>query len=152
MFCEVWWAIGPQGLEDTSHAASSLGRLLGELPGLSYLCLQQIWVLRWGWWGWSTSMTYSGRKCGSSHCSRLAVWQVVSWTLLLGISSTSNFPSGNWVNHGFWFGSKWYGDESNSDWLYSLQWKMKELYTVSKNKTGGWLWLRSWTPFCQIQT
>ena len=27
-----------------------------------------------------------------------------------------------------------------------------ELYTVSKNKTGSWLWLRSRTPFCQIQT
>ena len=27
-----------------------------------------------------------------------------------------------------------------------------ELYTVSKNKTGSWLWLRSWTPYCQIQT
>ena len=26
------------------------------------------------------------------------------------------------------------------------------LYTVSKNKTGSWLWLRSWTPYCQIQT
>ena len=33
-----------------------------------------------------------------------------------------------------------------SDWLYSLQPKMEELYTVSKNKTGSWLWLRSWTP------
>ena len=39
-----------------------------------------------------------------------------------------------------------------SDWLYSLQPKMEKLYTVSKNKTGGWLWLRSWTPYCQIQT
>ena len=39
-----------------------------------------------------------------------------------------------------------------SDWLYSLQPKMEKLYTVSKNKTGSWLWLRSWTPFCQIQT
>ena len=38
-----------------------------------------------------------------------------------------------------------------SDWLYSLQSKMEKLYTVSKNKTGGWLWLRSWTPYCQIQ-
>ena len=38
-----------------------------------------------------------------------------------------------------------------SDWLYSLQPKMKKLYTVSKNKTGSWLWLRSWTPYCQIQ-
>ena len=29
---------------------------------------------------------------------------------------------------------------------------MEKLYTVSKNKTGSWLWLRSWTPYCQIQT
>ena len=39
-----------------------------------------------------------------------------------------------------------------SDWFYSLQPKMKKLYTVSKNKTGSWLWLRSWTPYYQIQT
>ena len=39
-----------------------------------------------------------------------------------------------------------------SDWLYSLQPKMDKLYRVSKNKTGSWLWLRSWTPYCQIQT
>ena len=39
-----------------------------------------------------------------------------------------------------------------SDWLYSLQPKMEKLYTVSKNKTGSWLCLRSWTPYCQIQT
>ena len=37
-----------------------------------------------------------------------------------------------------------------SDWLYSLQPKMEKLYIVSKNKTGSWLWLRSWTPYCQI--
>ena len=29
--------------------------------------------------------------------------------------------------------------------------KMEKLYTVSKNKTRNWLWLRSWTH-CQIQT
>ena len=39
-----------------------------------------------------------------------------------------------------------------SVWLYSLQLKMEKLYTVSKNKTGSWLWLRSWTPYYQIQT
>ena len=39
-----------------------------------------------------------------------------------------------------------------SDWLYSLQSKMEELYTSSQNKTGSQLWLRSWTPYCQIQT
>ena len=39
-----------------------------------------------------------------------------------------------------------------SEWLYSLQPKMEKLYTVSRNKTGNWLWLRSWTPYCKIQT
>ena len=33
-----------------------------------------------------------------------------------------------------------------------IQPKMEKLYTVSKNKTGSWLWLRSRTPYCQIQT
>ena len=39
-----------------------------------------------------------------------------------------------------------------SDWLYSLQPKMEKVYTVNKNKTRRWLWIRSWTPYCQIQT
>ena len=43
-----------------------------------------------------------------------------------------------------------------SNWLYSLQPKMEKLYTsdvkVSKNKTRSWRWLRSWTPYRQIQT
>ena len=39
-----------------------------------------------------------------------------------------------------------------SHWLYYLQPKMEKLYTVSKNKTRSWLWLRSWTPYCQIHT
>ena len=41
---------------------------------------------------------------------------------------------------------------AKSDGLYSLQPKMESLYTATKNKTGSWLWLRSWTPYCQIQT
>ena len=39
-----------------------------------------------------------------------------------------------------------------SDLLYSLQPKMEKLYTVRKNKTGSWLYLRSWAPYGQIQT
>ena len=39
-----------------------------------------------------------------------------------------------------------------SDWLYFLQPKMEKLNKVSKNKTRSWLWLRPWTPYCQIQT
>ena len=38
-----------------------------------------------------------------------------------------------------------------SDWLYSLQPKMKKLCTVSKNKTRSWLWLRSWTPVAKFR-
>jgi len=38
-----------------------------------------------------------------------------------------------------------------SDWLYSLWPKMQKLRTVSKNKTGSWLWLRPWTPFCKFR-
>ena len=34
---------------------------------------------------------------------------------------------------------------------YSLQPKMEKLYTISKNKTGSWLLLRSWILYCQIQ-
>ena len=40
---------------------------------------------------------------------------------------------------------------SKSDWWYSLQPKMEKVYTVSKSKTGSWLWLRSWTPYCQFR-
>ena len=29
---------------------------------------------------------------------------------------------------------------------------MEKLFTVSKIKTRSWLWLISWTPYCQIQT
>ena len=39
-----------------------------------------------------------------------------------------------------------------SGWLYPLQPKLEKLNTVSKNKTRSWLWLRSWTPYCNIQT
>ena len=43
------------------------------------------------------------------------------------------------------------GSIPKSDWLYSLQQKMERLYTVNRNKTRNWLWLRSWTLYCQIQ-
>ena len=38
-----------------------------------------------------------------------------------------------------------------SDWLYSLWPKRENLYPVSKNKTGSWLWLRSWTPYAKFR-
>ena len=38
-----------------------------------------------------------------------------------------------------------------SDWLDSLQPKMEKFYTVIKNKTGSWLWLRSWAPIAKFR-
>ena len=40
----------------------------------------------------------------------------------------------------------------NSDRLHSFQPKMDKLYTVNRNKTWSWLGLRSWAPYCKIQT
>ena len=40
-----------------------------------------------------------------------------------------------------------------SDWLYSLQPKWRSSIQSTKTRLGGsWLWLRSWTPYYQIQT
>ena len=33
-----------------------------------------------------------------------------------------------------------------------LQPTIEKLYTIGKTTTRSWLWLRSWTPYCQIQT
>ena len=42
-----------------------------------------------------------------------------------------------------------------SSWLYFLHLKMEKLYTVSKNKTRSWLWLRPcscmFSPFSRVQ-
>ena len=38
---------------------------------------------------------------------------------------------------------------TKSDWLCSLKSKVEKFYTVNKNKTWSWLWLRSWAPFLQ---
>ena len=35
--------------------------------------------------------------------------------------------------------------------LCSLQPEMEKLYTVIKNKTWNWLWLKSWAPYCKTQ-
>ena len=40
----------------------------------------------------------------------------------------------------------------SKSYIIFLAAKMDTSYTVSKNKTGSWLWLSSWTPSCQIQT
>ena len=42
--------------------------------------------------------------------------------------------------------TRWSIQKSNC--IYSLQPKMEKLYTVSKNKTGNWLWFRSYCSYC----
>ena len=39
-----------------------------------------------------------------------------------------------------------------SDWLYFFSQRWRSYIHPEKNKSGSWLWLRSWTPYCQIQT
>ena len=29
---------------------------------------------------------------------------------------------------------------------------MEKLHTARRNRTGSWLWLRSWTAYCKIKT
>ena len=43
------------------------------------------------------------------------------------------------------------GSIPKSDWLHSLQSKMKKLYRVSKNKTWWWLWLRLSASYCKFR-
>ena len=38
-----------------------------------------------------------------------------------------------------------------SDWLYFFQ-RWRSSIQSAKTKTLSWLWLRSWAPYCQIQT
>ena len=47
--------------------------------------------------------------------------------------------------------SWWLWSTPKLDWLYPLQLKMEKLYTVSKNKTRSWLWLRSWTLIAKFR-
>ena len=69
---------------------------------------------------------------------------ITRWSTLKSLKQSPAFQSSSL--YVLWW------SKPKSDWLYSLQPKMEKLYTVSKNKTRSWLWLRSWTPYCQIQT
>ena len=46
--------------------------------------------------------------------------------------------------------TKWSIPKSYS--LYFLSLMIEKLYTISSYKTKSSLWLRSWTPYCKIQT
>ena len=70
-------------------------------------------------------------------------------TVDLEFSNKKIFLMGETDCAGNWVLSRW--STLKSDWLYSLQLKMEKLDTVSKNKTGSWLWLRSWTPFVKFR-
>ena len=45
----------------------------------------------------------------------------------------------------------WPDGQTKSDWLYSLQPKIEKFYTFRKHMTWTWLWLKSLTPYYQIQ-
>ena len=45
----------------------------------------------------------------------------------------------------------WPDGQTKSDWLYSLLPKIEKFYTFRKHMTWTWLWLKSLTPYYQIQ-
>ena len=100
-------------------------------------------------------------KCRKSKdtCSNRQVWP---WSTNWSRAKAKRVLSGEHTGHGkhplsiaqetnlHTDTTKW--PISKSGLLYSLQPKMDKLYTVSKNKTRSWIWLRSWTPYWQSQT
>ena len=91
------------------------------------------WNNRWIW-PWNTKQS---RSRLTEFCKENAL--VIANTLFLLEEKTRHMNIPRW-------------SMPKSDWLYSLKSKMEKLYTVSENKTGRWLQLRSWIPYCQIQT
>ena len=75
------------------------------------------------------------------HSSPEAIGHLPTWGVHLSVSYLFAFSYCSWGSQG-----------KNTEVVCHslLQWTMN-LYTVSKNKTRSWLWLRSWTPYCQIQ-
>ena len=84
-------------------------------------------------WPWST-------KCSRSEANRVLSRKHAA-------HSKHSFPTQETIVH--MDITRW--SILKSDSSCSLQPKMKKLYIVSENKTGSWLWLRSWTPYCKIQ-
>ena len=135
---------------------------LGNLYFFFSLGLQLIW------WGPPTSRTNTQKRCPShykgleckSRKSRNS-WsnrQILPWSTEWSTAKAKSFAN-ELVRENTLFQqhktlhtdiTRW--SILKSDWLYSLQPKMEKLYTVSKNKTRSWWWLRSWAPYCQIQT
>ena len=129
------WGLSSQLLQQSAAAAPDLWC---RVASLGRICAPS--CRRTGWsnrqiWPWSTEWSRAkanrvlSRKC-TGHSKHLLP-KTQEKTLHMDITRWST---------------------PKSDWLYSLQPKMEKLYTVSKNKTRSWLWLGSWTPYCQIQT
>ena len=99
---------------------------------------------------------YSGLECkrrkSRGTWSNRQIWPwSIEWSRAKANRVLRREPLNNTREHGQHMNiTRW--PTLESDWLYSLQPKLDMLYTVSKNKTGSWLWLRSWAPYCQIQS
>ena len=141
------------------------GRFLRERNGnpIQYSCLENP-MYREAWWAKVHAVEKSQSQLSNKTTTYLTVlsfscnmWdlefnQYIDWLFQSGLSDDMGLFKyyyvipflGTWTspNSQYW----------KSNWLYPLQTKMEKLYTVSKNKTGSWLWLRSWTPYCQINT
>ena len=112
---------------------------LEQTPKKDVLFIIGDWNARVG----SQEMPWVTHKCGlgvqNEEGQRLT--ELCQENTLAIVKTSSNSTKDNSTQgHHLWSIPK-------SDWLYSLQLKMENLYTVSKNKTWRWLWLRSWTPY-----
>ena len=104
-----------------------------------YIQVLHFWLFCWLWW-----LLISSKGFLPTVVDIMFIWVKFthSNTFSLLFSSTHKRRLYTWTSPDV---------NTKSDWFYSLQPKMEILYTVSKNKTGSWLWVRSRTPYFQIQ-
>ena len=126
-----------------------------SLPGSSVHGICQARVLEWG--AIAFSVHYRAQEC-KSRKSR-TTWsnrQIWPWSMKWSRAKANRILPREHTGHSkhplsttqektlYRDITRW--STPKSDWLHSLQPKMEKLYTVSKNKTGSWLWLRSLLP------
>ena len=124
-----------------------------SLPGSSIRGIFQATVLEWGAIAFSLIIGDWNAKVGSQIWPWSTEWSRAKANRVLprGCTGQSKHPLPTTQEKTLHMDiTRW--STLKSDWLYSLQPKMEKLYTVSKNRTGSWLWLGSWTPYSQIQT
>ena len=98
------------------------------------------------WW-LINSMFLTSTAChkityANGYCGAWAGWAVSVSVLLLTQGPTLRTTVLEHLQH---------GSTPKSDYILCSQWWRSSIQSA-KSETRSWLWLRSWTPYCQIQT